>query len=342
MIVLTGKERMTNAHDHVAPADRASMPMTLDAEAFSFLHAASMAMAAVDAARQLWVFRRLAHGSADLPTLIADCRMSRRGALLLLTALANLGLVSANADGVYHLTTPTLVMASAPGDNLAELIRNDYMPTAGDTQAGAEKLYPDIVAMLGAWFAPAAEHAAARLHTANLRVLDVGAGAAPWSLAFALRNPNCRVTAVDLPAVLAVTRQCVIAAGCQAQYEYLAGDCFGIDWQNGTYDLAITGNVCHLFGPAANRRLLERLFQALRPGGRALIFDFLPNDPLDGPRWIVLYALGLFTRTNSGQVYPFSAYANWLEETGFMDIERIDLGAAPPISMICARRPSGS
>ncbi len=333
---------MTNAHNHVAPADRASMPMTLDVEAFSFLHAASKAMAAVEAARQLGVFRRLAHGPADLPTLIADCRMGRRGALLLLTALANLGLVSVAADGVYHLTAPALITASAPEDHLAELIRNDYTPRAGDTPAGAERLYPDIVAMLGVWFAPAAERAATRLHTANLRVLDVGAGAAPWSLAFALRNPDCRVTAVDLPAVLAITRQCVIVAGCQAQYEYLAGDCFGIDWENGTYDLAIAGNVCHLFDPAANRRLLARLFQALRPGGRALIFDFLPNDRLDGPRWIVLYALGLFTRTNSGQVYPFPTYASWLEETGFRDIERIDLGAAPPISMICARRPSGS
>lgn len=167
----------------------------------------------------------------------------------------------------------------------------------------------------------------------------MGAGAAPWSLAFALRNPDYRVTAVDLPAVLAVTRQCVIAAGCQAQYEYLAGDCFSVKWDNGAYDLAIAGNLCHLFDAAANRRLLERLFQALRPGGRALIFDFLPNDPLDGPRWIVLYALGLFTRTNSGQVYPFSAYASWLAEVGFTDVECIDLGAAPPISMVCARRP---
>jgi SAM-dependent methyltransferase len=314
---------------------------SLDAEAFSFLHAASMAMAAVEAARQLGVFRRLADGPADLSTLIADCGMGRRGAPLLLTALANLGLVSVAADGAYHLTASTLIVASAPEDNLARLIRNDCTPLAGDTQAGAELLYPDIVAMLGAWFAPAAQRAAAQLGAANLRVLDVGAGAAPWSLAFALRNPDCRVTAVDLPAVLAVTRQCVIAAGCETQFEYLAGDCFGIDWENGAYDLAIAGNVCHLFDAAANRQLLARLFQALRPGGRALIFDFLPNDPPDGPRWIVLYALGLFTRTNSGQVYPFSAYASWLAETGFTAVECIDLGAAPPISMICARRPHG-
>jgi SAM-dependent methyltransferase len=333
---------MKDTYNDAASAGQGYTPVALDAEAVTFLHAASMAMSAVAASQQLGVFRRLTQGPADLDTLIADCQMGQRGARLLLTVLANLGLVSSAADGVYQLTMPTLVMASAPRENLAELIRNDYTPTAGDTQAGAEKFYPDIVAMLGAWFAPAAQRAAAVLDTANLRVLDVGAGAAPWSLAFALRDPGCRVTAVDLPAVLSVTQQCVIAAGCQAQFEYLEGDFFHIDWEHDAYDLAIAGNICHLFDPGANRRLLEQLFEALRPGGRVLIFDFLPNASLDSPRWIMLYALGLFARTNSGQVYPFQTYASWLAETGFTDVACVDLGAAPPISMICARRPSGS
>ena len=37
--------------------------------------------------------------------------------------------------------------------------------------------------------------AVAAIHSA----LDVGAGAAPWSLALAGRDPSCRITAVDLP-----------------------------------------------------------------------------------------------------------------------------------------------
>jgi hypothetical protein len=47
-----------------------------------------------------------------------------------------------------------------------------------------------------------ARGAGARLLPAAARVLDAGAGAAPWSLAVATRDPACLVTAVDLPEVM--------------------------------------------------------------------------------------------------------------------------------------------
>jgi hypothetical protein len=58
------------------------------------------------------------------------------------------------------------------------------------------------------------------------RILDVGAGAAPWSLAIARRNPRCRVTALDLGAVLAVTRRAVATAGQADRFDYISGDVF--------------------------------------------------------------------------------------------------------------------
>lgn len=100
------------------------------------------------------------------------------------------------------------------------------------------------------------------------------------------------------------------------------------------------GNLCHLFDADANRRLFVWLFDALRPGGTVAILDAVPNERLDGPRPIVLYALGLVLRTMRGQVYPFSTYTSWLREVGYEGIERIDLALAPPISLVRARRPA--
>ena len=188
-------------------------------------------------------------------------------------------------------------------------------------------------------FAPAAARAAEHLSSPGLRVLDVGAGAAPWSLALAAHDPSCHVTAVDLPAVLQVTRQAVAAAGCAAQFAYMSGDVFAVDWGRAAYDLAIVGNLCHLFDADANRRLLGRLFDALRPGGRLAIIDALPNDQLDGPRSVALYALGLLLRTQHGRVYPYFTYVGWLHEAGYDAVQRIALGEAPPLNLIMARRP---
>ena len=298
--------------------------------------------AALAAADHLGVLARLDAGPVEPVALARDCIIGMRGARLLLAALCSLGWVEEDSEGLYHATFPDLAQLSTwitPWDQLTQAIREDQPTRAGDTPGGAEMLYPEVVSHLGAWFAPAAERAAEYLTAQGQRVLDLGAGAAPWSLALAARNPDMHVTAVDVPAVLAVTRQVVAASGYADRFDYLSGDLFTIDLGRSMYDLAIAGNLCHLFDEATNRRLFRRVFDALHPGGTLAILDALPNERLDGPRPVVLYALGLLLRTNHGQVYPFSTYVGWLREVGYEAVERIDLSATPPISLVMARRP---
>ena len=296
------------------------------------------ASAAMDAAGRLGVFDQLAAGPATPAALARDCAIGERGAALLLAALASLGLTDVTSDGAYRLTLANPARLPAWFASLAHVIRDDLPPLAANTPEGAQTLYPDAVSFLGTLFDSAAQQAAEHLSAPGLRVLDVGAGAAPWSLALAARDPACRVRAVDLPAVLPATRRAVEAAGLTQQFEYLSGDFFHVDWGQCDYDLVILGNVCHLFGEGANKQLLARLFEALRPGGKLAIIDALPNEQMDGPRPVALYALGLMLRTETGRVYPFSTYVSWLRETGFAAVERIDLSAPPMLSLVIAKR----
>ncbi len=314
----------------------------LTTEQYIALQEALAISSALSAADHLGVLARLDTGPADSITLARDCAIGERGARLLLAALCSLGLIEEGPDSLYHAALPDLAQLTmwiTPWGQLAQAMRDDQPARAGDTPGGAETLYPEVVAHLGEWFALAAERAADHLIDRGQRVLDLGAGAAPWSLALATRNPDMRVTAVDVPGVLAVTRQVVTASGYADRFDYLSGDLFTIDLGRSAYDLAIAGNLCHLFDEATNRRLLGRLFNALRPGGMLAILDALPNERLDGPRSVVLYALGLLLRTNRGQVYPFSTYVGWLREVGYETVERTDLSPTPPISLITARRP---
>src|SRR5258706_14558550 len=297
---------------------------------------------ALAAAERLGVLTRVDAGPADSITIARDCAISERGVRLLLAALSSLGLIEKDSGDLYRPAFPDLAQLTkwiTPWSQLTQAIRDDQPARAGDTPGGAETLYPEVVAHLGTWFAPAAERAADYLIARGQRVLDLGAGAAPWSLALVARNPDMHVTAVDVPAVLAITRQVVATSGYADRFGYLSGDLFTIDLGRSAYDLAIAGNLCHLFDEATNRRLLGRLFDALHPGGTLAILDALPNERLDGPRPIVLYALGLLLRTNRGQVYPFSTYVCWLRDIGYEGVERMDLSPAPPISLITARRP---
>ena len=314
----------------------------LTPEQWSFLQEALATSSVLSAADHLGILARLDADPANSITLSRDCAISERGAQLLLAALCSLGLIEEDSNGFYHSALPELAQMTTwitPWNQLAQVIRDDQSTRAGDTPDGAEMLYPEVVVHLGAWFAPAAERAADYLIARGQRVLDLGAGAAPWSLALTVRNPNTHVTAVDMPAVLAVTRQVVTNCGLAARYDFLSGDLLTIDLGRSAYDMAIAGCLCHLFDEATNRRLLGRLFDVLRPGGTLAILDALPNERLDGPRPVVLYALGLLLRTSRGQVYPFSTYVGWLREIGFEAIELIDLSQNPPISLIMAQRP---
>jgi SAM-dependent methyltransferase len=308
----------------------------------AYLGEAVAAAAVVQTAGRLGVLARLDGAPATTAELTDACEISERGARLLLGALAGLGLAEAVEGGAWRAALPDLAgLAGTAGmwAHLAEALREDRPLLRGDTPEGAAALYPGAVSHLGAMLSAVAERAAKLLPPAG-RVLDAGAGAAPWSLAVAARDPACLVTAVDLPAVVPATRRAVRDAGRERQFRFLAGDLYDVDLGRGVYDLAIAGNLCHLFNGDANRRLLGRLYDALAPGGRLAVMDVIP-DGQPRPRWVALYELGLYLRTASGRVHPLAAYLDWLHDAGFEPPEQHHLVDQAQAVLLVARRPAG-
>jgi len=308
----------------------------------AYLGEAVAAAAVVQTAGRLGVLARLDGAPATTAELTDACEISERGARLLLGALAGLGLAEAVGGGAWRAALPDLAgLAGTAGmwAHLAEALREDRPLLRGDTPEGAAAFYPGAVSHLGAMLSAVAERAAKLLPPAG-RVLDAGAGAAPWSLAVAARDPACLVTAVDLPAVVPATRRAVRSAGRERQFRFLAGDLYDVDLGRGVYDLAIAGNLCHLFNGDANRRLLGRLYDALAPGGRLAVMDVIPDEE-PRPRWVALYELGLFLRTASGQVHPLAAYLDWLHDAGFEPPEQHHLVDQAQAVLLLARRPAG-
>ena len=308
----------------------------------AYLGEAVAAAAVVQTAGRLGVLARLDGAPATTAELTDACEISERGARLLLGALAGLGLAEAVGSGAWRAALPDLAgLAGTAGmwAHLAEALREDRPLLRGDTPEGAAAFYPGAVSHLGAMLSAVAERAAKLLPPAG-RVLDAGAGAAPWSLAVAARDPACLVTAVDLPAVVPATRRAVRSAGRERQFRFLAGDLYDVDLGRGVYDLAIAGNLCHLFNGDANRRLLGRLYDALAPGGRLAVMDVIPDEE-PRPRWVALYELGLFLRTASGRVHPLAAYLDWLHDAGFEPPEQHHLVDQAQAVLLLARRPAG-
>ncbi len=143
------------------------------------------------------------------------------------------------------------------------------------------------------------------------RILDVGAGAAAWSIPFAKALKQARVTVVDYPAVTQVTRQYAERWGVGDRYDYLEGDFREVDFGGG-FDLAILGHIIHGEGSDWGRRLLKRTHDALSDGGMLLIGEFVPNDERSGPALPLLFGLNMLLHTPAGDVFTMREYREWL------------------------------
>jgi SAM-dependent methyltransferase len=296
--------------------------------------------AAIRAAAAVGVLELLAGGGGSASKAAEALGLDERATGRLLEVLVGLGLAAADPDGVYRSTVEERTLVDdhlRMWDSLSEVLRGGPPPYRVDRPEGAQQLYPGLVGFLGRMKAEAALGAAERLARPHLRVLDLGAGAAPWSLAVVAKEPSCRVTAVDLPAVLPATRRAVEAAGRAGRFEYLAADLFRIELPKEAFDLAVLGNVCHLFGPQDNQRLLLQLFHALRPDGTVAIIDSLRHETAQ--REQAIYALGLLLRAPEGDVYPVSSHREWLLQAGFDAVEDMPLTERPPLTLVTARRP---
>jgi SAM-dependent methyltransferase len=303
------------------------------------LHAA----AAISAAHRLGLLTALEAGRAGPDKLAGACQADAHRIGVLLDALAAMGLVESTDDGCFQAAVPELAMLGSVGagaDLLIEAVRSGRAPLRCDVPAGATLVYPDAVNHLGALLATAAEAVADILRDAD-RILDVGAGAAPWSLALAGRNLSCRVTARDLAAVLPVTRRAVAAAGHADRFDYVPGDVFEAPFPPAAYDLVLLGNLCHLFDAPTNRRLFRRLRPAIRDGGRIAVVDVMPSPDPATERSVRLYAASLTTRTSAGGVHGHESYRAWLEEAGFRDVRFHEASRTPPTSVVTGCHRSG-
>ncbi len=168
------------------------------------------------------------------------------------------------------------------------------------------------------------------------RVLDVAAGHGLFGIAVARHHPEARVVAVDWPAVLAVAKENAEAEGVADRYEARPGDAFSVDFGVG-YDVVLLTNFLHHFDVDTNVEFLSKVAASMRPGGRAVILEFVPNEDRVSPPVPAKFGMIMLAMTPSGEAYTFSQYQQMLRRAGFTSAE---LRPLPPTfqQIVLARR----
>ena len=160
----------------------------------------------------------------------------------------------------------------------------------------------------------------------KLRILDLAAGHGLFGLAFAKRNPQAEVTAVDWPNVLTVAQENAAAAGVSDRYHINPGSAFDVDYGS-DFDLVLFTNFLHHFDPPTCETLLRKAHAALAPGGRAVTLEFVPNDDRVTPPEVAPFSMMMLGSTPSGDAYTFAELDTMMRNAGFA---RNELHQLPP------------
>ncbi len=156
------------------------------------------------------------------------------------------------------------------------------------------------------------------------RMLDVGGGSGAYSIAFAQANAELRADILDVAAVTPIAMRHIHAAGVEDRVTVRVGDLRNDALGEG-YDLVFVSAICHMLSPEDNFDLLRRCHAALRPGGRAVVQDFILEPDKTSPRFAALFALNMLVGTSGGSSYSAPEYSAWLAGVGFNDVRHVRL-----------------
>jgi SAM-dependent methyltransferase len=226
--------------------------------------------------------------------------------------------------------------------SLEEIVQTGRPASRVNDRAGGEEFFAEFVNDLFPLAYPAAsilgQHLNLKEATSQVRVLDVAAGSGVWGIALAQQSEEVRVSAVDWPLVLEVTRQMTVRFGLTSQFEFLAGDLLEVEFPE-SCDVATLGQILHSEGERRSQKLLKKVSDALKPGGTIAIAEFTPNADRTGPPLSLIFAINMLVNTDEGDTYPFEQVARWLEEAGFINARELPSPGPAPL-ILANRRPT--
>ena len=188
----------------------------------------------------------------------------------------------------------------------------------GDNSKPEDDRWVNFARSMGSMAVPMAGALTQMIAPSNgpIKVLDVAAGHGMYGVTVAKNIPNVHVTALDWPAVLEVAKENAAKAGVADRYSTLPGSAFDADLGGG-YDYIFITNFLHHFDAPTNEKLLRRFHAALKPGGKALTVEFVPNPDRVTPPMAAAFSLVMLAHTDSGDAYTFAEYEKMVRAAGF-------------------------
>ena len=156
------------------------------------------------------------------------------------------------------------------------------------------------------------------------KVLDLGAGGAPWSIA--VLNTCADATAVvnDFDGVLDVAKAKAAEHEVADRCEFRAGNFHEIDIEEDHYDMVFLGHICRTEGAEGAQHLIERAFKALKPEGRVVLADYFTDIERKFNPHAVIMGATMMASTEKGFTFTHQQFSEWLTAAGLKQLRLIE------------------
>jgi SAM-dependent methyltransferase len=297
---------------------------------------------ALKAAIQLEVFTAIGEGNQTATSIARRCQTSERGMRILCDALVIIGFLKKDASN-YSLTQDSAIFLDRKspayiGGSIQFLLSPPSLEGFRELTAAVRKggtvidhnstkpehpMWVDFARAMAPLMKMPAELIAKLLQAdqgQKWKILGLAVGHGIFEITLAHHNPNAEVWAVDWPNVLEVARENAAAAGVSGRYHTIPGSAFDVDYGK-DYDLVMITNFLHHFDPPTCEKLLTKVHAALKPGGRAVILEFVPNDDRISPPIPAHFSLTMLAGTPGGEAYTFADLQRMLRNSGYSSAE---------------------
>lgn len=150
-----------------------------------------------------------------------------------------------------------------------------------------------------------------------LRVLDLGAGRAPWAVAVLEASPGSIAVVNDLPGVIDLAVQTVSDRGLTDRVVFAPGDFHTIELEPAAFDIVVLGHICRTEGDERSRSLVRRAFTALKPEGVVLVADYFTDIERKHSPFGVQMGMTMLANTERGGIVTNEQVTGWLRDAGF-------------------------
>lgn len=142
-------------------------------------------------------------------------------------------------------------------------------------------------------------------------LLDVGGGTGAMTISLCAEYPKLNATIIDFPNVAEIGWRFISEAGLVDRVRYIPGNAIEVQWP-GSQDAILMSYLMSGVPGDDVEGLLAKAFEALAPGGKLMVHDFMVEEDRRGPALAALWQLQHMAFTPEAR----SLSVGWLTETG--------------------------